>query len=197
MEKLVVAYKLCSSYTLLISDIKSFVYTLIRSNGMLGVIVDTEYKGQLALATNLAKDRQFDQAIVILKSLVSENSKDEIVLGLLASIYFQIGMEEHAKDFYLKILTVNPENALAAFQLGLAQLSTGQAQEAVDTWAPLLKNEQEFMAHFHTGLAFLELERPVEALNVLQIARLNMPKSHPLFEKADEIIASLENDNDE
>jgi tetratricopeptide (TPR) repeat protein len=141
--------------------------------------VDNNFKNQLGLAAKLVKDRQFDHAISVLKALDESYDEDQLVLGMLAGVYFQIGMVDRAELYYKKALSINPRNNLALLQLGLAQVELGRPEDALDTWRPMLDIPQDFLAHFHTGLTLLKIGRADDALDYLITAKENMPTEHP------------------
>lgn len=142
---------------------------------------DGQLKEKLSAAAGLAKEGNLDEAISLLKEILAARPGNEISLGMLASIYLQIGMHEQAVEHFQTLLKANPRNPLARFQLGMARLSQGQPQAALDTWEPMLSLENEFMAHFHSALALIQLGRNAEAVDRLEQARQRMPESHPLF----------------
>ena len=110
---------------------------------------------------------------------------------MLASIYLQLGMHPEAIAHYQQLLEQAPDNQLARFQLGMALMSSSQPEQAVAVWEPMLAMENEFMAHFHSALALLQLGRNREAAEMLQTARRNMPDSHPLHSRLLKLQAQL------
>jgi tetratricopeptide (TPR) repeat protein len=156
--------------------------------------VSDNFRIQLGLAAQLVKKNQLDQAISVLKALDETYDKDQLVLGMLAGLYFQIGMLERAEIYYKKALGINPRNGLALLQLGLAQVELSRPEDALETWRPMLDDPNDFLAHFHTGLTLLKIGRASEALDYLSIAKENMPANHPYQEKVDEIISSYTSD---
>lgn len=144
---------------------------------------------QLARASQTVKNGDFETAIVQLKGLLMEYPRHELATGMLAAIYLQIGMHQKASNCYRKLLALNPENPLARFQLGMTRLGQGMPAEAIDTWQPLLGIEGEFMAHFHSGLALLQLERRDEAHAMLVQAGQTMPGDHPLYPELVRLLA--------
>ena len=136
---------------------------------------------QLERATAQVRNNDLAEAIETLKEILADDAKHEIATGMLASIYFEIGRVEAAIDLYEKLLSYNPDNPLARFQLGLARLNDGQPRQALDVWEPMLEMENDFMAHFHSALAQLELQQPRQALELLLKAREHMPVGHPLY----------------
>ncbi len=135
----------------------------------------------LISAAHFAKQGDFAQAIVHLKSILAADGEHQIALGMLAAIYAQIGLLDRAMDYYRQSLATHPENLLARFQLGLVQLSAKQPQAALETWRPCLEEPNEFVAHFYSGLALLELDAPEKARALLEQAAADMPQTHPLY----------------
>jgi len=144
----------------------------------------------LQQATEFGKKREFDGAIETLKKLIAHAPKHELALGMLASLYAEIGMRDRAIEIYQNILGFNAANPLARFQLGLVQLNNGQPQQALDTWAPALSNE-DFMLHYHSGLALKALNRSDEARQMFDHANKTMPANHALYAQLQEIRKSL------
>lgn len=150
---------------------------------------------ELERATQQVKDNDLDNAIVTLKEILAKNPTHDISLGMLASIYLQIDMVQPAIDLYEKLLETSPENPLARFQLGLAKLKNSQPQDALNVWEPMLTIENEFMAHFHSALAQLELGRQPNALDLLDKARQHMPTAHPLYAQLVDLQSKLSDVN--
>jgi tetratricopeptide (TPR) repeat protein len=134
----------------------------------------------LRRATAAASQRDFEQALVCLKRLLTLDDRHELAVGMLASVYAELRMPERAIEYYRRALEVNPANPLARLQLGLLQSSLGRAQDALDTWRPSLDDPKEFVAHFQSGVAMLQLQRPAEARSLLATAEQRMPANHPL-----------------
>jgi predicted Zn-dependent protease len=145
----------------------------------------------LSNATNAAKQGDLDEAIPLLKEVLSEYPDNEVANGMLASIYLQIGALEDAEHRFTELLRTHPENPLARFQLGMCYLSMNRPQEALSTWQPLLADQEEFMAHFHSGLAQLELGNHKESYELVQVAAHRMPSNHPLYPKLLEVRSDL------
>lgn len=135
----------------------------------------------LALATQFAKQGDYEQAILQLKQLLETNPRHEIANGMLAGIYAELGMHERAVEYFKQVLAVDPKNPLARFQLGMVQLGVKQPQEALLTWAPFLNERGEFLACFYSGMALLQLGKTEEAHKMLTHAEKNMPRDHALY----------------
>ena len=110
---------------------------------------------------------------------------------MLAGIYAEIKMTDRAMEYYRRVLAINPANPLARFQLGLLQLSTRQPQEALDTWGASLKDPDEFMAHFHSGMALIQLQRLEEARSFLEQTAQRMPKDHWLYSQLKHLLETI------
>ncbi len=156
--------------------------------------MDANFKTQLALAAGLAKQSKLDQAIVALKSLDETYDKNEIVLGMLGGIYFQLGMADRACTCYLQVLQINPSNGLASLQLGLAYTSLGKPDDALSAWQALLKDPKDFMGHFHSGVTLLELGKIKDAYELFAVAETNMPENHPYRQKLEELTTTYMSD---
>ena len=150
----------------------------------------TEEMALINQAIEFGKQREFDKAIEVLKNLVQIRPTHELGLGMLASIYAEIGMQDRAINLYRKILEINPSNPLAGFQLGLAQFRAGETEQALATWESSL-TEDDFMFHFHCGLALQKLNRVEEAKPMFEHAAKTMPNTHALYGQLQEIRKSL------
>jgi tetratricopeptide (TPR) repeat protein len=146
----------------------------------------------LGLAAACAKRGELEPAMVHLKRLLDAEPNHEIGNGMLAGIYAQLQMTERAQECYERVLTVNPGNALARLQLGLLQLNSGREQEALQTWQPSLVDNQDFMAHFYSGLTLTKLGRRGEAQVLLQRSAQRMPANHPLYQELRTLLTQLQ-----
>lgn len=154
---------------------------------------EDQLKKKLLEATECAKTEDLENAVVLLKQILDEVPHHEVTMGMLASIYLQIGMHRQSIELFENLLAKYPKNPLARFQLGMARLTGGEPQEALDAWAPMLQMENEFMANFHSALALMQLGRFEEALPLIERARSHMPDAHPLYSKLMEIRAQIGN----
>jgi cytochrome c-type biogenesis protein CcmH/NrfG len=148
-------------------------------------------ESQLADAVAQAKTGDLDAAVVTLKAVLQSQPKHTIALGMLASIYLQIGMVDRAIERYTQLLELDPENPLARFQLGIAKQLRGSPEEALEAWRPMLSSENEFMANFHSALTLVQLGRYADALEPVSNAARHMPPSHPLYPQLVRLRAEL------
>lgn len=146
----------------------------------------------LELAAAYAKEKNFEQAILSLKDLLAHNAQHAIAAGMLAAIYAEIGLHTRAIQYYAKVLAISPNNPLARLHLGLSQLANRQPADALESWRPALSQPHEFLAHYYSGLALLQLKKKSEALNLLRQAAQRMPQSHPLYPSLQDLLAGGE-----
>jgi tetratricopeptide (TPR) repeat protein len=158
---------------------------------MTTTLSDDQLKTKLLKATEYAKEKDLENAILQLKQILQSHPRHEISMGMLASIYLQSGKRQRAIEQFEALLAVHPKNPLARFQLGMASLANGEPEKALSQWAPMLEMDNEFMAHFHSALALIQLGRLDEALPLVEHARSKMPEAHPLYTKLLEIRTRL------
>lgn len=153
--------------------------------------IGMEAKTAISKASNYIKSREFDLAIPLLKKLVETEKDNELVLGMLASVYAEIGMKDKAEDLYTQVLAINPENPLARFHLGLLHFTSDQYDEALAVWEPGLHNHSDFMLHYYCGLVYLQNNKTDKAKALLLQAEKFMPNSHPLFSTLRDTLANM------
>lgn len=147
---------------------------------------------KLQQAVTAMREQRHKDALVSLKQIINDEPDNEIALGMLASAYAELGMRDRARQHFDKILELKPGNPLARFQRGLMDFEDGKPESALDIWQPLLADDDDFMGHFHSALAFLQLEQPDEAKELLVTAQKRMPSSHPLSSEATRLMKMFE-----
>lgn len=148
-----------------------------------------DVKSTISKASELIKSRSFEQAIPLLKDLISTDTDNELALGMLASVYAEIQMNDKAMELYERILAINPANPLARFQLGLLNYNNNQFDQAIEIWTPALSDEKNFMAQYFTGLAYLQIQQPKHARPLLEMAQQYMPTDNPLYSSLNDLLA--------
>ena len=148
-----------------------------------------DVKSTISQASELIKSRSFEQAIPLLKDLISTDTNNELALGMLASIYAEIQMKDKAMGLYERILAINPANPLARFQLGLLNFNNNQFDQAIKIWTPALSDEKNFMTQYFTGLAYLQIQQPTQARPLLEMAQQHMPTDNPLYNSLNDLLA--------
>lgn len=145
----------------------------------------------LRRATAAAGERDFEQALVCLKRLLARDARHELATGMLAAVYAELRMTERAIEYYRRVLALNPANPLARLQLGLLESSLGRTEDALATWKPSLEDPTDFVVHFQSAVAMLQLQRTTEARALLTTAAQRMPANHPLRPTLQELLARL------
>jgi tetratricopeptide (TPR) repeat protein len=145
-------------------------------------------------AVTATKEQRYDVALAHLKSIVADRPQDPVVLGMLASVYADLGMKDRAMEFYDRILELSPANPLARQQRGLLDFEGGQLENALEIWAPMLQTEHDFMAHFFSAMALMQLGRLEGTRGLLETALERMPADHPLQQEAEKLLMALSND---
>lgn len=91
----------------------------------------------LALAVEATKRGDSAHSMAYLKAASERADTSAEVLFLLGSEYAQVGMIEQARHNLQRSVDLAPHHALARFQLGLLQLTSGLPDLAEAAWAPL------------------------------------------------------------
>lgn len=152
----------------------------------------TQLLSRLDSATRAAKAGDKEEAITQLKQLLGIDPHHEIANGMLASIYAELGLTDRATHYFRELLNHHPANVLARFQLGVLLLTAGKPQEAIDILQPMLSIEDDFLAHFHSGLGFDALHQPGRAQALFQQAAKRMPANHPLHDNLQALLKASE-----
>lgn len=143
-------------------------------------------RAELAPLVDAVRRADYGSAIAGLNGFLAAHPEHEVATGLLAAVYFQLGMHDRARVLYEQLVAKHPANALARFQLGVLRLSDNP-REALALWQPLLDVKEEFMAHFHSALAHLQLQDLAAAKPLLDHAAIYMPQSHPLRQQLEHL----------
>lgn len=88
---------------------------------------------------------------------------------LRGSILASIGRPIEALPALQRAVELAPDFAIARFQLGFFQLTSGEPANALSTWGPLtLLPEQHYLRHFVAGLTHLIRDEFASAIEQLQ-----------------------------
>lgn len=145
----------------------------------------------LAQATKSVRTGEIDEAILILKSLLTQDPDHELATGMLASLYAEIAMLDRAEPLFEKVLALNGENSLARLHLGTTRMQLGKNELALSTLRPLLQDEKDYLAHFYTGALLAELNKIDEARIIYITTAQRMPSDHPLRQDLQAAIDAL------
>lgn len=131
--------------------------------------------------SQLLREKDFSTAIGLLKKSLKEHPRHEILTGMLASCYQEIGMHNDAQALYQQIIQWNPENFLAIHQLGLIEFHRGHWAEALAIWADLLLRNDDFVTKYYAAICSHELGRKEDAHLFIHQAQQLTPKDHPIY----------------
>ncbi len=137
--------------------------------------------GYLQQASELCRKKEFSAAIPLLKQGVVENPKNEILLGMMASCYQELGMLEQAEEHYNKIVELNPDNFLAIHQLGMVAFTQSQWEQALIIWQRLLLRDDDFLTKYYASICCFKLGRFAEAKEFISLASQLTPQAHPVY----------------
>lgn len=129
-----------------------------------------------------------ESALKHLKSAVAAEPSNELALGMLASVYAELGMSERATEFFDKVLAINPGNPLARFQSGLLAFNRGELEGALKIWQAQEPPPDDFMIRFYSGLALAQLGRSEEARALYRTAYKHVPADHPVRAELEKLL---------
>jgi len=125
--------------------------------------------------------------------LLADYPEDPRLHFLRGSVLASIGRPIEALPALRRAVELAPEFAIARFQLGFFQLTSGEAAEALSTWGPLaLLPENHYLRKFVAGLTHLIRDEFTEALlHLREGVALNL-ENPPLNRDIGMIIAQVE-----
>lgn len=144
---------------------------------------------ELSLAASSLRAGEPETALTHLKSAVAAEPSNEIALGMLGSVYVELGMADRAAEFFDKVLAINPANPLARFQSGLLAFDRGELERALKIWKAQEPPQDDFMIRFYSGLALAQLGRADEARALYRAAQKNVPADHPVRTELEKLLS--------
>lgn len=123
----------------------------------------------VALALEATRRGDSGHSMAYLKEASARGDASEQAHFLLGSEYAQIGLMDQARQHLQRAIDLNPDFAIARFQLGLLHLTNAQPQEALDTWAALSALGSEHpLETFRLGMQHLIRDEFVACLQCLE-----------------------------
>ncbi|RQO63603.1 hypothetical protein DBR47_03505 [Paucibacter sp. KBW04] len=122
----------------------------------------------LALALEASRRGDSAHSLLYMKQAAAREDATPQAFFLLGSEYAQIGMTVEALLNFQRAVELDPDFAIARFQLGLLLLTTAQPDAALAAWAPLsdLGNVHP-LSVFHSGLQHLIRDEFGECISCL------------------------------
>ncbi len=134
----------------------------------------------------------FMQKLAEYKTRLEKNPKDIEALVFLANANFDIQRYEKAKEFYLKALEVDPDNAHVRTDLASSYRNMGDSDQALNELNKVLKTDPNHeVALYNSGIILLndkdDTKKAISAWEKLVQLKPNDPLSTELREKIQEL----------
>ena len=134
----------------------------------------------------------FMQKLAEYKTRLEKNPKDIEALVFLANANFDIQRYEKAKEFYLKALEVDPDNAHVRTDLASSYRNLGDSDQALNELNKVLKTDPNHeVALYNSGIILLndkdDTKKAISAWEKLVQLKPNDPLSNELREKIQEL----------
>ncbi|WP_294339090.1 hypothetical protein [uncultured Sphingomonas sp.] len=107
-------------------------------------------------------------ALALADQLIADHPDDARLHFLRGSMLAGAGRSIEAHAALSQAVALAPDFALARFQLGFFELTSGEADAARDTWAPLRDRPGHYLTTFVDGLTHLIHDRFAEAADTLR-----------------------------
>lgn len=144
--------------------------------------MDAQLKTVISTVTPLLKNKDHMGVIKILKRAIDDGIQHELVFGMLASSYAEVGMTDKAQENFAKVIQLNPQNYLAFFQMGMLLYNAGDIAKAIDAWVNVSSQSGEFVANYWIAKAYVDLGKSEQAKPYLHQAKTHVPSDHVLYD---------------
>lgn len=128
--------------------------------------------------------------------------KQAVILGdlieahsLIARLYAELGLFAKAKHHYGVFLQENPTAELEAFQLGMAELDSGDEQAAIAQWGRLIDISPIYPpALYYRALLLHKNQKVEEARRDIEVIAKAVPHDNLYYKQAHELLAAMDDD---
>ncbi len=137
-------------------------------------------KARLALASNLERQGQVDQAVGVLEQVVEEHPRDGPAWVQLGQALRRLGRFAPAEQALERALEVGPGNVEAWFELGVVRVFLSKRDQAIEAFreAARLKPDHT-LAHYNLGLCLKDAGDRATARRAFQQALRCQPDHAP------------------
>lgn len=136
---------------------------------------------------------QIGEALISVKHALQREDDSAECYRLAAKIYAQLGLFEHAKNTFEKLLKLEPDALVEKFQYGMVHYDSGDSEKAIKIWHGILDKEATYPpALFYSALAKARLDQPAKAIEHLDILIKSAPSDNLYFERSRELMRTIE-----
>jgi tetratricopeptide (TPR) repeat protein len=133
------------------------------------------------------------KGVLAIDKALAEHPQDPRLHFLKGSLFIGLKRLVEAHDSLARAVAIAPEFALARFQLGFFELTSGEADAALETWGPLRNlPDGHWMLSFVNGLAHLIADRFEACIAALKEGIANNTENFPLNHDMQLIIVKCE-----
>ena len=130
-----------------------------------------ENDARYAKAQESIKRKEYKDAVVLLRQIITADSKDFVVWTELGTVQFKQGETREAEKSYLSALQEKPSFLLALLNLGKLRVSEKKFEEAIEVFARAVAAEPKSSdANYFLGESYLQIKKGSKAVGFLEEA---------------------------
>ena len=125
-------------------------------------------KADYNLALTLVRMKRIDEAVVILKRLLTDDQKNTTLMAALGWAYHQQGKDKEALDEYNAVLALSPADQNALYNSGIILWKLTKKDDALQRFRQVLSiAPDDTDALFAAGSILLSLDQPKDSADML------------------------------
>jgi tetratricopeptide (TPR) repeat protein len=125
-------------------------------------------KADYNLALTLVRMKRIDEAVVILKRLLTDDQKNTTLMAALGWAYHQQGKDKEALDQYEAVLALSPADQNALYNSGIILWKLAKKDDALERFRKVLSiAPDDTDALFAAGSILLSLDQPKDSADML------------------------------
>ncbi|WP_346235813.1 tetratricopeptide repeat protein [Lysinibacillus telephonicus] len=144
-----------------------FGILIFSSVELLTVKKSTIISDQNNQAYELLEKEEYDEALVLLDSVLEKESENDTALANKGWILLETGRYEEAVKLYKKSLEIEPNDTSEYIFLGNAYYGLGKYEEAIDTYKEVPKigvNKDNAIVYYQLGVSYYDLENYADSI---------------------------------